>query len=404
MSLGSIPFLGTGGLVSQNINNLYWDNVNLRLSIGNQVGIVSPQNMTSDSLPVPYVASASGESTGFAYQAFAGGVWGTAWNGGPQFLKIDLGTVTSIGSYQFAASGSFNKAVNWTLQGSNDNSAFTVIDTQAGISFSSAGTPILFTLSQNQSYRYYKLNFTANNGDAAVQVNNLIYNGASNLASAKQQIFTEFSTEKGQIIQAAASQTADLSQWQNSGSTAMSIVNASGQFAIGTSTTAYPLTAFSSTLPQISLSAGAGLSQWTLRNAGGNLYFATTTTAGTATSTNSALSIINGGFAGFVGVSTSTPDSWLDINGNVRFEGRSSFVTASISGAIVGLGCDSTVTTVVDTTLSSTTAFITTPQTYPGDGLNWFSYLSGPSSVTTKVCSDVTVTPAASTYNVKVIK
>ncbi len=106
---------------------------------------------------------------------------------------------------------------------------------------------------------------------------------------------------------------------------------------------------------------------------------------------------------GKVGIGTSTPDSNLDVNGTVRFEGVSSIVTASISGAIVGLGCDS-VDTTVSGGLSSTTAFITTPQSYPGDGLNWFSYLLNPTKIRTKVCSDVSVTPNASVYNVKIIK
>lgn len=108
--------------------------------------------------------------------------------------------------------------------------------------------------------------------------------------------------------------------------------------------------------------------------------------------------------SGTVGVGTTTPDSNLDVSGTVRFEGLSSFVTASISGAIVGLGCDSVTTTYAGSPLSSTTAFITTPQSYPGDGLTWQSYLSSSTTITTKLCSDVTVTPAASVYNVKIIR
>ncbi|MFA5888745.1 MAG: hypothetical protein WC857_00725, partial [Candidatus Paceibacterota bacterium] len=42
-----------------------------------------------------------------------------------------------------------------------------------------------------------------------------------------------------------------------------------GNVGIGTTTSQYLLTPFSSTAPQLALSAGAGLSQWTMRNAGG---------------------------------------------------------------------------------------------------------------------------------------
>jgi hypothetical protein len=103
-----------------------------------------------------------------------------------------------------------------------------------------------------------------------------------------------------------------------------------------------------------------------------------------------------------IGIGTTTPDSTLDVNGSVRFEGISSVVTNSISGAIVGLGCDSA-DTASSVTLASTTAFITTPETYPGDGLTWQSYALNSTTFRTKVCSDVTVTPTASLYVVKII-
>ncbi len=67
--------------------------------------------------------------------------------------------------------------------------------------------------------------------------------------------------------------------------------------AIGTSTSNYALTIYDplNTDAQLSLSAGAGIAQWTARNAGGNLYLSTTTVAGTATTTTAALSILNTG-------------------------------------------------------------------------------------------------------------
>lgn len=75
---------------------------------------------------------------------------------------------------------------------------------------------------------------------------------------------------------------------------------------VGTSTpiSTYSMTLASSTAPQLSLSAGGGLPQWTMRNAGGNLYFATTTVAGTATTSSSALSIGNLGNVGIGGDAT----------------------------------------------------------------------------------------------------
>ena len=107
--------------------------------------------------------------------------------------------------------------------------------------------------------------------------------------------------------------------------------------------------------------------------------------------------------SGQLGLATSTPDSILDVNGAVRFEGNSSFVTSSISGSITGIGCDSVDTTGL-TGLASTTAFVTTPQNFPGAGVYFYSIALTSTSARTYVCSDVTVTPIASVYNVKIIK
>lgn len=104
------------------------------------------------------------------------------------------------------------------------------------------------------------------------------------------------------------------------------------------------------------------------------------------------------------GIGTSTPDSKLDVNGTVRFEGASAFVTPSISGVIVGIGCDSADNTGL-TGLSSTTAFSQpTPTVFPGAGLTFFTMALTSTSARTYVCSDVTVTPNASTYNVRIIR
>ncbi|MEK7634818.1 MAG: hypothetical protein AAB446_00050, partial [Patescibacteria group bacterium] len=122
----------------------------------------------------------------------------------------------------------------------------------------------------------------------------------------------------------------DISQWNNNSGYLTSATgltsydafthNWNGQsatstsMAIGTSTSNfYTLTVASSTAPQFSLSAGAGIAQWTMRNAGGNLYFATTTVAGTATTSTSALSI--NGSTGAISIATTTAGC-LNTNAN----------------------------------------------------------------------------------------
>ena len=87
-------------------------------------------------------------------------------------------------------------------------------------------------------------------------------------------------------------------------------IKESGNVGIGTTTPQWLLNPFSSTAPQLSLSAGAGLAQWTMRNAGGNFYLSTTTTDGTATTTTSALTILN---SGNVGIGTTAPTALLTL-------------------------------------------------------------------------------------------
>jgi hypothetical protein len=83
-----------------------------------------------------------------------------------------------------------------------------------------------------------------------------------------------------------------------------------GNVGIGTTSPTNKLTITDATNPQLSLSAGGGLAQWTFRNAGGNFYLSTTTVSGTATTSTSALSILNNGN---VGIGNDQPVATLQI-------------------------------------------------------------------------------------------
>lgn len=188
-----------------------------------------------------------------------------------------------------------------------------------------------------------------------------------------------------------------------------------GRLQLGGTTSAFPSLKRNGTGIQFRLADDSAFASTTASTFGAgtttsNALFGAQGTSGStakyadfASSTGSSVFSVAPSATTLAGIGTSTPDSTLDVNGSVRIEGTSRVLTASISGAIVGLGCDSA-DTASSVTLASTTVFMTTPQTYPGDGLSWQSYALNSTTIRTKVCADVTVTPAASTYNVVIIR
>jgi len=76
--------------------------------------------------------------------------------------------------------------------------------------------------------------------------------------------------------------------------------------------------------------------------------------------------------------------------------------SGSIGGTALAAGaCASGTVSIPGATTAM--AVVASPTTYPGDGMAWRPYVSAAGTVTVKVCADVAGTPAASTYNVRVI-
>jgi hypothetical protein len=140
----------------------------------------APHNMTSDSAPSPYVASASStyqDACCGPWRAFDGtaGIGGYGWIGsgnGTDWLQIDTGSVNLYALSSYAIYGPDTAELarapkNFTLQGSNDNSTWTVIDTETNQTAWTNYQTRTYTLgSSSARYRYFQLNITANNGDA----------------------------------------------------------------------------------------------------------------------------------------------------------------------------------------------------------------------------------------------
>jgi len=94
---------------------------------------------------------------------------------------------------------------------------------------------------------------------------------------------------------------------------------------------------------------------------------------------------------------TATP---LTING---FSASAIATTTSAigGGALTAGACATATSTIPFGTLSSTTVFMTTPQKYPGAGVEWQSYALNSTQVVTQVCGLLSVTPVSTAYNVR---
>jgi hypothetical protein len=162
----------------------------LYLYLGYPSNEFAPHNMTTDSAPSPYVASASTFQVGSnAYLAFNGA--GAGWlgnNGGADWVQIDLGSgnVFLIEQYQIRDAGVAARAPkDWTLKGSNNGSDWTTLDTRTNETGWGTFDLRTYTVSGvSVAYRYFRLDVSANNGDGTfVEVDELFLQGTQQSAS-----------------------------------------------------------------------------------------------------------------------------------------------------------------------------------------------------------------------------
>ena len=126
---------------------------------------------------------------GEPYQLFdnnAGSTWYTYPSALPANVVIDCGTSKTIYGYTLATYYSDRASKDWTIEGSNTG-AFageqTIIDTRVGITGWLSQTPRTFMLSSSATFRYFKYNISANNGNGVhtqmTEMELLGYNAAS---------------------------------------------------------------------------------------------------------------------------------------------------------------------------------------------------------------------------------
>ena len=149
----------------------------VRLVIGD-VPRVSPNNMTANSTPSPFVASASSEYSG-AYQAYncfnSSLNWYWAGSGAlPQWVQIDLGSSKAASKYMMTTrpDNATHQFLGWTLEGSNNGSTWTTADTRTKAL--GAGAEVTFyTMTSPGTYRYWRWTFTSSQSGITADCANL---------------------------------------------------------------------------------------------------------------------------------------------------------------------------------------------------------------------------------------
>lgn len=141
---------------------------------------IAPHNMTANNAPTPYVASASREYIGqfpawLAFESNAGTLQYWLGNGnGVDWLQLDVGAANAAVLHSYGVKVNTvpeptRAPKNWTMLGSTDGVSFTTLHTVTNqINWASGEKrTYICDISSSVSYRYFRLNITANNGDAS---------------------------------------------------------------------------------------------------------------------------------------------------------------------------------------------------------------------------------------------
>jgi len=137
----------------------------------------APHDLTGYTSHSPFVVTVSSEvSVYLGFRVFDLTATGNnAWigsGGGVDWVALDTGSGNAylLASYQITAGGGTDNSAravrDWTMEGSNDGSSWTVLDTRSGETGWGGETRTYTCSGVVTAYRHFRLNVTANNGDA----------------------------------------------------------------------------------------------------------------------------------------------------------------------------------------------------------------------------------------------
>ena len=164
-----------GTLISDRViqTNISWDVLNAARFIEGNMVVESEKSLIPkmfSNVNSNIIVSASSEyNTSYsAYKAFNRILNNEGWisNGRTGFLKVDLfnGFIAKYYSVTYERTELTGSPNTWTFQGSNDNSTWETLDTRTGETTWYYREKKCYKLSNTKSFRYYRINVTANNG------------------------------------------------------------------------------------------------------------------------------------------------------------------------------------------------------------------------------------------------
>jgi len=135
---------------------------------------LAPHNLTSATSQTPFVVSSSTAYLTYSSWKVFDSVYGAGkyfigTNPTSAWVKIDLGSAKRLYSYSVRVNSipePDRAPKTWTFVGSNDDTNWVTLNTQASQTDWASGEVREFTLSSNTAYRYYKMNITAVVNDA----------------------------------------------------------------------------------------------------------------------------------------------------------------------------------------------------------------------------------------------
>jgi fibronectin type 3 domain-containing protein len=113
---------------------------------------------------------APSETAAMAFDGLTSTKWFNNNGGNTGWLRYHFATgiAWAVTRYDLSSANDFpgRDPKDWQFQGSHDGVSWTTVDTRAGQVFASRFQTIQYNFSNSTAYEYYRLNITANNGDA----------------------------------------------------------------------------------------------------------------------------------------------------------------------------------------------------------------------------------------------